>query len=177
MAISTSIGNMARPYSSLSILGQADLLMLQASVTEARMRATEADDRTTGANLFAATIDPALVEIVNKYHQQIQMSNARVHLRNIFGPTWQSLSNDCCDFLTTAEVVKDQLMSYSENEAAIDFTPAVQMYSVALEKELLEKLFVAFRNSDLATELPSLTGKNSLRGRLNTEFRYVLSCS
>ena len=85
--------------------------------------------------------------IVNKVRQKRASAAVRGKLKGIFGDLWEGVSSESKDFLVTAEVVKDELMSYSEADTAIDFTPAVQMYSVALEKEILDKVFIAFRNT------------------------------
>lgn len=158
----TSYGNMARPIEHLSMLAQADLLMLQKAVGEARSLAVAENDEIVRADIFSASLDPALMGIVNKVRQEMASVAVREKLKGIFGNLWESISPDSRDFLVTAEVVKDELMSWVETDTAIDFTPAVQMYSVALEKEVLDKIFIAFRNSAFAKKLPDTTGQNSL---------------
>lgn len=169
----TSYGNMARPQEHLSMLGQADLMMLRKAVGEARNLAIASNDQVIGADAFSASLDPALLSIVNKVRQEIVSVEIRERLKNIFGNLWEVISLDCRDFLVTAEVVKDELMSWSETDPAIDFTPAVQMYSVALEKEILDKIFIAFRDSHFSTILPETTGQNSLDRSLDTIKAFV----
>ena len=169
----TSYGNMARPQEHLSMLGQADLMMLRKAVGEARNLAIAINDQVIGADAFSASLDPALLSIVNKVRQEIASIEVRERLKNIFGNLWGVISLDCRDFLVTAEIVKDELMSWSEKDPAIDFTPAVQMYSVALEKEILDKIFIAFRDSPFSTILPETTGQNSLDRSLDTIKAFV----
>jgi hypothetical protein len=155
-------GNMARPQEHLSMLGQADLIMLLKAVGEARNLASASNDLAKGTEMFSASLDPALISIVKKVYQERASIEVRERLISIFGGLWESISSDCKDFLFTAEIVKDDLMSWAETDPAIDFTPAVVMYSVALEKEILDKIFLAFRASPFAVILPDTTGQNSL---------------
>ena len=166
-------GNMTRPIEHLSMLAQADLLMLRKAAGEARTLAIAENDETIRADVFSASLDPALMGIVNKVRQEMASVTIREKLKGIFGNLWEGISPDSKDFLVTAEVVKDELMSWTETESAIDFTPAVQMYSVALEKETLDKIFVSFRNSDFAKKLPAATGQNSLDKSLEALRNFV----
>lgn len=155
-------GNMARPMALLSMLGQADLLMLQKAVVEAKHLATAETDETSGADVFSAALDPTLVEFVNKVRQVRTSTTVRERLKGIFANLWDNVSSDCKDFLVTAEVLKDELMDWAETDPALDFTPAVQMYSVALEKEIHDKIFHPFRDSTFARFLPEATGQSPL---------------
>lgn len=166
-------GNMARPIEHLSMLAQADLLILRKAVGEARSLAIAEKDETIGADVFSASLDPALMGIVNKMRQEIASVAVREKLKGIFGNLWERVSSDSRDFLVTAEVVKDELMSWAETDSAIDFTPAVQMYSVALEKEILDKIFVSFRDSAFAKKLPDTTGQNSFDKSLEAIRNFV----
>jgi hypothetical protein len=56
----TSYGNMARPQMHLSMLGQADLIMLEKAVEKARNLANATDDQTLGADIFSDSLDPVL---------------------------------------------------------------------------------------------------------------------
>jgi hypothetical protein len=155
-------GNMARPMGDLSMLGQVDLLMLQKAVIEAKHLATVEKDETIGADVFSAALDPALVGFVNKVRQVRTSALVRERLKGIFVNLWDNVSSDCKDFLVTAEVLKDEFMGWAETDPALDFTPAVQTYSVALEKEILDKIFHPFRDSASAKFLPEVTGQSSL---------------
>ncbi len=168
-----AVGNMARPFTKLALLGQAELMVLQKSVEEARRQASKTHDEVSRVNVFATALDPVLVEIVNKIRQEQETLQVRERLQSLFGPLWREVTLDCQNFLITAEVTKDELMSYSEAETAMDFTPAVQMYSVALEKEILDKIFVAFRDSRFSPMLPEPTGNNSLARSLEALRAFV----
>jgi hypothetical protein len=80
----------------------------------------------------------------------------------MFGSLWEGLASECRDFLVTAEVLKDDLVSLTETDPSIDFSPAVQMYSKALEKDLLEKLFRPFALSRYAHDFPAGIAKQDI---------------
>lgn len=151
-----AFGNMARPRSFLSILGAADLQRLKSLVIQAKQSARGDPDA------FASVIDPALAEIVNKVRESRNTAAARDRLSGMFGTLWEALAPECRDFLLTAEVLKDDLVSLTETDPSIDFSPAVQMYSKALEKDLLEKLFRPFASSTQAYDFPATAGKQAL---------------
>jgi hypothetical protein len=155
-------GNMASPMAHLSMLARAELLMLQNAVVEAKHLAAAETDEAIGTDVFSAALDPALVGFVNKVRQIRASAMVRERLNGIFANLWENVSSDCKDFLVTAEVIKDELMVWAETDTALDFAPAVQMYSVALEKEILEKIFHPFRDSGSAKFLPEVTGQSSL---------------
>ena len=151
-----AFGDMAHPRSYLSILGAADLQQLESLVMQAKQGARGDPDA------FASVIDPALVEIVNKVRESRNTAAARERLSGMFGTLWQSLGPECRDFLVTAEVLKDDLISLTETDPSIDFSPAVQMYSKALEKDLLEKLFRPFASSTHTHDFPPTAAKQDL---------------
>ena len=148
-------GNMARPYSHLSMLGEADFARLTSMVISAKQRASGESGDLQRADAFESAIDPALVEFVNKYRESQTSAAASQGLRGLFGAQWVHLVPDCRDFLITAEVLRDDLASRTESDPSIDFSPAVAMYSKALEKNLLEKLFRPFVSSTQAHRLPA----------------------
>jgi len=141
-------GAMARPFSLLSILGSADLNRLRSLVVEAKHSAAPDSGEEQRGDAFESTIEPALVEIVNKARETQITQESRDRLHGLFGALWESLWPECRDFLVTAEVLKDDLVSLTETDPSIDFSPAVAMYSKALEKDVLERLFRPFANSD-----------------------------
>jgi hypothetical protein len=154
-------GNMTRRFRRLAMLGRADLDLLQAKVAEGREFARKESNQEAGRKRFEATFDPILTDYVRKLHEYEQSVQIENVLRQRFEDNWERLHPDCRDFLMTAEVLKEELHSYSETNPAVDFTLAVHAYSRALEKELLEKLFVSFRQSEFAKQLPSSTGNSS----------------
>jgi hypothetical protein len=161
-------GNMTRPIEHLSMLAQADILMLRKAVGEARTLAMSEKDQAIGTDLFSATLDPALIGIVNKIRQEKASLLVHKKLSLIFGDLWNELTQESQDFLVSAEVLKDELMSFAETETAIDFTPAVLAYSKSLEREMLDKIFIAFRESPFSKSLPDPTGKKSLDRSIDT---------
>jgi hypothetical protein len=155
-------GNMAIPMEHLSLLARAELVMLQNAVVEAKHLAAAETDEAIGTDVFSAALDPALVGFVNKVRQIRASAMVRERLNGIFANHWENVSSDCKDFLVTAEVIKDELLVWAATDPALDFAPAVQMYSVALEKEIFEKIFRPFRDSGTARFLPEVTGQSSL---------------
>ncbi len=133
-----AVGNAARPYSTLSMLGAADLQRLAADTTEAKARASGDPDT------FEDLLDPALAELVNKVRENRLAAAAKESLGALLGPLWMQLIPECRDFLVTAEVLKESLISLTDTDPSIDFSPSVAMYSKALEKDVLEKLFRPF---------------------------------
>jgi hypothetical protein len=150
---------MAQPYSHLSLLGEADFDRLRAKVTAAKQAVSSDNDDVRRADAFDGAIDPALVEFVNKHREALSSVAARERLRGIFGIHWEQLVPDCRDFLITAELLKDDLASRTETDPSIDFSPAVAMYSKALEKDLLERLFRPFVSSPSSHRIPDTGGK------------------
>lgn len=158
----TTYGNMAHPQEHLSILAQADMMMLSKAIGEARNLALATNDQTIGSDVFSSYLDPALMGIMNKIRQETVSVSVRQQLRAAFGSLWEGISVDSRDFLISAEILKDELMSFSKTDPAIDFTSAVLAYSKALEKEILDRIFLAYRNSSFSMLLPEATGQNSL---------------
>jgi len=99
---------------------------------------------------------------VNKVRESRNTAAARDRLSGMFGTLWEGLAPDCRDFLVTAEVLKDDLVSLSETDPSIDFSPAVQMYSKALERDLLDKVFRPFASSTHAHDFPATAAKQDL---------------
>jgi len=149
-------GNMARSLFSLSILGAADYLWLNSLVIQAKQSARGDPDA------FASVIDPALDEIMNKVRESRITVGARDRLSGMFGILWEGITPVSRDFLITAEVLKDALVSYTETDPSIDFSSAVQMYSKALEKNLLEKVFRPFASSSYVHDFPATAAKHDL---------------
>jgi hypothetical protein len=153
-----AIGDMARPYSHLSILGSADLNQLQGLVVAARDKASTETDATERGDSFASILDPALLGIVQKVRESRLSSLVTERLARTFDVHWNSLGQDCRSFLITAEILRDELGSLAESNPSIDFSPAVVAYSKALERGLLEKIFAPFANSVEAGEgMPTVT--------------------
>jgi hypothetical protein len=150
---------MAKPYSALSLLGAADLARLNSLVLQAKQRATKQRGDQARGDAFLSEIDPALVEIMNKVRERKLTEAAGERLHAIFRDLWTHLVPECCDFLLTAEVLKDTLVSMTETDSSIDFSPVVAAYSKALERGVLEKLFRPFLASAHAHRLPEPTGK------------------
>lgn len=169
----TTYGNMTRPTEHLSMLAQADIMMLRKAVGEARTLAMSKKDQESGTDIFSATLDPALIGIVNKIRQEKASSLVHKKLSLIFGHLWDNLTQESQDFLVSAEVLKDELMSFAETETAIDFTPAVLAYSKSLEREMLDKIFITFRESSFSKSLPDPTGKKSLDRSIDTLKAFV----
>ncbi len=155
-----AIGNMAQPGSRLSLLGAADLAKLSSVVLQAKQRVTQSGQPQANADVFASEVDPVLVELMNKIRETQVTTAAGERLRAIFGSLWQRLVADCRDFLVTAEVLKDNLVSLTETDPSIDFSPAVAAYSKALEKAVLERLFRPFLSFDAAAIIPEQTGRS-----------------
>lgn len=84
-------------------------------------------------------------------------------LSELLGPLWTRLIPEGRDFLVTAEVLKDSFISLSDTDASIDFSPPVAMYSKALEKDLLEKLFRPFQSFGRRQIFPVATKKDLAR--------------
>jgi hypothetical protein len=137
------------------MLGEADFARLTSMVIAAKQRASGESGDLRRADAFDSAIDPALVEVVNKYRESQTSAAAGQRLRGLFGAQWEHLVPDCRTFLITAEVLRDDLASRTENDPSIDFSPAVAMYSKALEKDLIEKLFRPFVSSAQTHRLPA----------------------
>jgi len=158
----TASGNMARTYSDLSWLARADLVMLETTVREAHLRAEGIEDEGVAGDIFAATIDKALNLIVKKNMEAAKSEEVEGLLRGIFGTLWEKLEPQSRDFLITAELLKNELGSYAETNPSVDFATVVQSYSKALERTLLQKVFIRFADSPYAAQLPSETGRKTL---------------
>ena len=165
-------GSMAKSYSRLSLLGAADLGKLNSVVLQAKQRATQQVDQAR-SDAFSSEVEPALVEIMNKVRESQLTAAGTDRLRAIFGQFWEQLVPDCRDFLLTAEVLKDNLVSLTETDSSIDFSPAVAAYSKALEKDVLEKIFRPFLSSDNAMMVPDPTGKPDQDRSLTSLRRFV----
>lgn len=146
----------------LGFLGRLDLEMLRSQVGTARRGARAIEDPMAQGDAFAAALDPALVEFVRKSRERRVFADAHERICSLFGMLWNGLNSDCLDFLVTADVLMDDLTSYSDTDPSIDFTPAVQMYSNALEAELLAKLFVPLKESPSTPSLPDPTGDKQI---------------
>jgi len=156
----TSMGWMAKPRITLSLLGAADLRRLEKATRQARSIASAESDPDTSGQVFSSEIDPVLIDFANKAREKQLGSNAESTLRSLLEPFWNNLVPETRDFLFTGEVLKDELTSISETRANIDFSPAIAAYSKALEKEILEKLFKPLLISTAPLELPNPTGKS-----------------
>jgi hypothetical protein len=152
-----AFGDAVRPYSTLSILGAADLQRLLSVTTQAKECAFG------DADAFENLLDPSLAELVNKVRESRMTEAARDGLSELLGPLWTRLIPECRDFLVTAEVLKDSFISLTDTDASIDFSPPVAMYSKALEKDLLEKLFRPFQSFGRRQSFPVATKKDLAR--------------
>jgi len=152
-------GNRAKPLSALAPLGVADLAGLKSRVLQAKQLAAKQRGDQARGDTFSSEIDPALVEIVNKVREKKLTEAAGKRLRASFGDLWTGVVPECRDFLLTAEVLKDILVSLTEADPSIDFSPVVAAYSKALERGVLERLFRPFVGSCHAHRLPDPTGK------------------
>jgi hypothetical protein len=144
-----AVGSAFRPNSTFSILGTADLHRLASVTIQAKERASGDPDT------FENLLDPSLAELVNKVRESRMTDAARDSLSQLFGQFWTSLIPESREFLVTAEILKDSFISLTETDPSIDFSPPVAMYSKALEKDLLEKLFRPFQSLTSVHRFPS----------------------
>jgi hypothetical protein len=152
-----AVGEVVRPYSTLSLLGAADLQRLTSVTIQAKERASGDPDA------FANLLDPSLAELVNKVREDRMTEAARDGLGALFGQLWTRLIPECRDFLVTAEVLKDSFISLTDTDPSIDFSPPVAMYSKALEKDLLERLFRPFQSFAHGHRFPVATRQDLAR--------------
>jgi len=166
-------GIMARPFTQLGWLAKSDLAMLEDAVREGRLKASASKDERIAGDIFAATIDKALTEIVKKNLEAAKFDQAEQVLRGSFGQLWDGLDPQAKVFLITAELLKDELSSYAQTNESVDFSPVVQSYSKALERSLLQKVFLQFATSPFATKLPAETGKKAFDNSIQAFHKLV----
>lgn len=156
-----AFGTAARPQSTISFLGAADLGRLTAAASAARAEARAAPPDKEG-DIFAATLDPALEDLVRRLHQQRALAAVRVRLSERFGELWDRLGDETQRFLATAEILRAELGAYSRADAEIDFSPAVSAYSKALERELLDRVFAPFIEATDLHSFPDAQGNSGV---------------
>jgi hypothetical protein len=155
-------GSMATRRSTLYFLGTADLARLTEAAHAARRRAASAGEDQPG-DVFASVLDPALEEMIPQLRASQALDAARVRLSERFDDLWSRLSSEAQQFLATGEVLLDSLKGFAAVDPTIDFSPAVGAYSKALEREVLDKLFLPLRDGDVDARLPRVDDEKQQR--------------
>jgi hypothetical protein len=79
---------------------------------------------------------------------------ARQALSEMFGPLWETTSEEARRQLVAAEVYRHDAELLADTETWLDFSAAVGAYSRAVEIELLRRLFEPYRDWPDAEQLP-----------------------
>lgn len=168
-----SSGTMAKPYTKLSWLAKMDLLILENAVRVGREDARHEKDEGIAGDIFAATVDKALSEIIKKNSEAAQHNQVINYLREIFGTYWETLDPDARNSLITAELLNYQLNSLVENSVSADYAAVVVSYSRALERTLLLKVFNKFKESPFSKQFPSPTGDRKIDQSIEALYGFV----
>jgi len=145
-------GTAARRSEELSILAKADLDAMRIALSQARERSAGVTDESERADAVLA--DPALSSVLSEWVRRTTSDHARRELSSLLGTEAATLNREVKEFLTTAEVLKAELLRHSNDDPSIDFAPAVIAFAKALERQLLDRVFLPYAQSVGAEDAP-----------------------
>jgi hypothetical protein len=126
----------------------AGIHRLQKVFEEAKRAPSEVDER-------EPRVDQALDHETHAALRRASAEAARLELSELFGPVWNTISEEAQRQLIAAEIYRHDAEVLADTEYRLDFSAAVGAYSRALEMELLRRLFEPYRERPDADELPA----------------------
>lgn len=102
------------------------------------------EDNTEKANRFEKGMNPIMSDIIREIKKDQKLDKLYCVARNALKNDWEKISLDSQELLIIANLIRDDLLIYSQIKPDVDFVAPVLFYAKAIENELYTKVFKPF---------------------------------